>query len=471
MRFQNKLAFLTLLLILLSGISVSFAGAKTWTGSISTDWGNSSNWRPASLPSSGDDITIPSITSGNYPTLSSGMYNIATLKIKSSATLTINDGTLNVSNQIKIENGGTLAQNNGLLTTGNILIKSTGIHYQLGGKLKINKKLKNEGTFTSTGGTVQFTGSGDGGSDFATGSTQFFNVIIDDDVNPNFDTKGGGYIKIAGNFTNNNPDLDITKATFNFNGTGDQTIYSASTPLPGTTTFGNLVIDKPSGTIQLLSDVAVENTFSEENGSLDRNGNILWIGSTPNPVELSAFSAVILESGIKLKWRTETEINNYGFDILRQAQDDEWVTLGFVDGHGNSNSPKDYSFVDENASDGKYYYHLKQIDTDGKFEYSKTIEIDFGSPMNYEMSQNYPNPFNPSTTIRFSVSESSFINLSIYNTLGEKIEELVNEVKEPGVHTVEFNAESFTGKLSSGTYIYRLQANDFTQIKKMILVK
>lgn len=87
--------------------------------------------------------------------------------------------------------------------------------------------------------------------------------------------------------------------------------------------------------------------------------------------------------------------------------------------------------------------------------------------MKYELSQNYPNPFNPSTSIRFSLAESSFINLTIFNSLDEKIEELVNEVKEPGIHTTEFNAKD----LPSGTYIYRLQASNFTQIKKMILVK
>ncbi len=87
--------------------------------------------------------------------------------------------------------------------------------------------------------------------------------------------------------------------------------------------------------------------------------------------------------------------------------------------------------------------------------------------MNYELSQNYPNPFNPSTTIRFSVLESSFINLSIFNSLGEIVKELVKEVKAPGVYTIAFNAKD----LPSGTYIYRIQTTDFVQTKKMILVK
>ena len=168
-----------------------------------------------------------------------------------------------------------------------------------------------------------------------------------------------------------------------------------------------------------------------------------------------------------MNWRTETEVSNYGFEILRSTQNDEWNVLGFVEGHGNSNSPKDYSFVDENTNAGKYSYRLKQIDTDGKFEYSKIIEVDLGSQMNYELSQNYPNPFNPSTTIRFSVSESSMTNLSIFNSLGEKVEELINEVKEPGLYTVEFNAKDFR----SGIYFYKLQSDNFNNTKKMILVK
>jgi hypothetical protein len=194
------------------------------------------------------------------------------------------------------------------------------------------------------------------------------------------------------------------------------------------------------------------------------------------PVELVSFAAELGNNNVILTWETATEVNNYGFEVERQVCNGQstisnWQTMGFVDGHGNSNSPKGYSFVDENVTKGQYSYRLKQLDTDGTFEYSKIIEINLGSVLNYELSQNYPNPFNPSTTIRFSVSESSLINLTVYNSLGEKIEELVNEVKEPGVHTIEFNGESTTGKLSSGTYFYRLQANDFTQIKKMILIK
>jgi hypothetical protein len=141
--------------------------------------------------------------------------------------------------------------------------------------------------------------------------------------------------------------------------------------------------------------------------------------------------------------------------------------IGFVQGNGNSNSPKDYSFVDKNISGGKYSYRLKQIDTDGQFEYSKVIEVDLGSPAKYELSQNYPNPFNPVTTIRFMLPQPGKVRLILYNTLGEKAAELVNEFKDAGVHTINFNAS----ELNSGVYIYKLESNGFAQARKMILIK
>ena len=88
-------------------------------------------------------------------------------------------------------------------------------------------------------------------------------------------------------------------------------------------------------------------------------------------------------------------------------------------------------------------------------------------PDKFEMQQNYPNPFNPSTVIEFAVPQESKVLLEVFNILGEKLATLVNEVKTPGYYNVDFNA----GLLSSGFYIYRIQAEDFVEVKKMILLK
>ncbi len=93
----------------------------------------------------------------------------------------------------------------------------------------------------------------------------------------------------------------------------------------------------------------------------------------------------------------------------------------------------------------------------------QTIEI----PNYFSLAQNYPNPFNPNTSIKYSVPTPSNVVLKIYDVLGKEVVTLVNEVKQPGFHTVDFNAS----ELASGIYFYRIDAGEFTSVKRMVLVK
>ena len=190
-------------------------------------------------------------------------------------------------------------------------------------------------------------------------------------------------------------------------------------------------------------------------------------GTPPLPVELTTFSASIVKNKVELNWETATEVNNYGFNIERKPETGSWNKIGFVEGSGNSNSPKHYTFTDNTITAGKFLYRLKQIDIDGSFEYSDAIEVDLSSPVKYELSQNFPNPFNPTTSIQFSLPEASKVKLVVYNIIGEQVAELVNKNMEAGYHNVQFNA----GNLNSGIYIYKIEANNFTQIRKMMLLK
>jgi hypothetical protein len=88
-------------------------------------------------------------------------------------------------------------------------------------------------------------------------------------------------------------------------------------------------------------------------------------------------------------------------------------------------------------------------------------------PENYELSQNYPNPFNPATIISYSLPSSSNVRITVYNTLGQTVKVLVNEFKNTGNYSINFNA----AELPSGTYFYKLEAGEFTRFKKMMLVK
>ena len=88
-------------------------------------------------------------------------------------------------------------------------------------------------------------------------------------------------------------------------------------------------------------------------------------------------------------------------------------------------------------------------------------------PAKYSLSQNYPNPFNPSTNLEFGVSKLGFVSLKIYDLLGKEVVTLVNEKLNPGKYRVEFDGSSLT----SGVYFYRITSGDFTETKRMLLVK
>jgi hypothetical protein len=96
-----------------------------------------------------------------------------------------------------------------------------------------------------------------------------------------------------------------------------------------------------------------------------------------------------------------------------------------------------------------------------------SVEDESSLPSDFRLFQNYPNPFNPTTSIRYSVLSSTYVNLTVYNVLGQEIQTLVNEEKYPGMYEVVFDASH----LSSGIYFYRLTAGQYTETKKMILQK
>ena len=192
----------------------------------------------------------------------------------------------------------------------------------------------------------------------------------------------------------------------------------------------------------------------------------------PIPVELTSFSASVNNNSVVLNWITATELNNFGFDVERKSNvngqtSDEWEKIGFVNGNGTTTSPNNYSFEDKTITAGKYLYRLKQIDNDGTFEYSNIVEVSIIKPVEYSLEQNYPNPFNPVTTIRFTIPEAGNVKLKVYDLLGQEVKILVNEYKEAGAYTINFDASN----LNSGVYIYKIEAGSFTQTLKMTLIK
>ena len=219
-------------------------------------------------------------------------------------------------------------------------------------------------------------------------------------------------------------------------------------------------------------------------GRLNVFNAVVEISSPIVPVELVSFNYEYFDGSVNLRWITATEINNQGFEIertrLRSSNYAEasWATIGFVQGFGTTTEPKSYSFNDENISTGFYSYRLKQIDFDGSIEYSNVIKVEVTAPNKFSLEQNYPNPFNPSTIIKYAISNKQFVQLKVYDVLGNEVATLVNEELPAGEYEVDFHSndnsdQSFrlVRNLSSGVYFYKLIAGSFSETKKMILAK
>jgi hypothetical protein len=209
------------------------------------------------------------------------------------------------------------------------------------------------------------------------------------------------------------------------------------------------------------------------NGSFSGGGTIC-LGALP--VTLSLFTSSVKNNTAVLMWVTEVELNNAGFDIERanvtQSRVEEWHKIAFVQGSGTTTQPKGYLYEDKKLTKGIYKYRLRQIDYNSNYEYFELAnDVVIAPPNKFNVSQNYPNPSNPRSLIDYEIPVNGKVSLIIYDITGREVASLVNEVKEAGYYSAEFNG----GSLASGVYFYRVTAEGEGQkhIKtmKMILVK
>lgn len=242
----------------------------------------------------------------------------------------------------------------------------------------------------------------------------------------------------------------------------DATIY-ANTPALGTNSNVNGTADVA---VRYISDGVFDIYVLITNNGI----GCYRTTAAPLPVELGTFNYLILDKCIKLYWNTKSEINAEKFVIQRKRSDDvtdSWLNIGELRAAGNSNIENKYEFVDSRLSSGKYLYRLKQVDFDGKVNYSDEIEVDFYNTKTIELLQNYPNPFNPATNIYYTLPEKTTISIKVYDIKGSLVATLFEGEKEAGNHIIGFNANN----LPTGTYICKLQSGNTVKTMKMMLMK
>ncbi|MDO8551011.1 MAG: T9SS type A sorting domain-containing protein [Ignavibacteria bacterium] len=315
-------------------------------------------------------------------------------------------------------------------------------------------------------------------------------TIAIDKLNPGtaYGTKwagGGGFVKTTDygstwsyiNYFNGKYTwgLDIAPNNSNYIIVGEYTGDNYITNNGGATWF---ITNIPSNNYS-ITIIDTMNVFAAQGNGFYK----LWSESFI-PVELISFNAYQDYDKVILNWITASETNSYGFEIERKAPLNlpqgetlgEWERIGFVEGNGTTTTKQFYSFIDDNITQSRYSYRLKQIDLDGTFTYSTEIELAALLPLNFLLEQNYPNPFNPSTTINYQLPKASLVTIKLFDVLGNEVMTLIeNQWKEAGSHSYELVTSAggygSGNELVSGVYFFRMQTEGFSQTRKMILLR
>ena len=326
-----------------------------------------------------------------------------------------------------------------------------------------NATANKDSVFSTTSATLRISGSGT--YSYGLGTTQN-SGIISGLISL---VKTGSGTQTLGDANTYTGLTTVSGGTLQFNRTGGTTIPATNDiiinggilKVSSDQTVNNLTLSAGTLTIDNGVTLTVTGTYTNSGGILDNHGTLL-------PVELTSFTAIAKGRGVELAWKTATEVNNYGFEIERRLStgDANWMKIGFVAGNGTTNAPQSYSYVDTRAT-GTMSYRLKQIDRDGKFEYSSVVEATIAEAATFSLNPNYPNPFNPATNVTFGIEKTGLVTLKVYNILGGEVATLINTIMDAGVHSVAFDARN----LPSGVYYARLQSGTQTAIRQMILMK
>jgi hypothetical protein len=218
-------------------------------------------------------------------------------------------------------------------------------------------------------------------------------------------------------------------------------------------------------------------------------------GSVDGPlsVELSEFTAYYdaPKFQVTLKWKTESEINNLGFDVYRSESLDGTfakVSQTHIKGAGTDATPHSYKFVDESVEVGKtYYYYIEDISYSGERERSHIIKVIVDAtgklkviglaPSKFALLQNFPNPFNPETWIPYQLARDASVAVRIYNLKGQPIRTIALGQQTAGTYLTKDRAVYWDGrddvgeKVASGVYFYTLRAGEFMATKRMVIVE
>ncbi|MCK4639941.1 MAG: T9SS type A sorting domain-containing protein [Candidatus Marinimicrobia bacterium] len=202
-------------------------------------------------------------------------------------------------------------------------------------------------------------------------------------------------------------------------------------------------------------------------------------GDASLPVELSSFTAENWSGGVLLKWITESEIENLGFNIYcSKSSNGQFIMINnqLIPGAGNSSSRHEYEYIDNGLTNGiKYWYKLEDVDYSGNTELHGPVSatpMKKAAPSEFCLYPNYPNPFNPVTTISYDLPEEGHVELSVYNIRGERVKTLLKGFQEVGSYQLSWDGRDQNSEiLSSGIYLLQISTGNYLKTNKMVFIR
>jgi hypothetical protein len=290
----------------------------------------------------------------------------------------------------------------------------------------------------------------------------------------------------------------VTGGAISLSNDGEPIILTNS---DGSIIYQNFTYPDKATNASLVKKVIVGNEDDPENwvASSVPEGTPGFMGDDQAlPVTLSYFEARYVDNVVILRWITESEINNLGFEVYRAESKDgpfKKINPHRIEGAGTTASQHKYEYIDDTAVTGnQYFYYIENIDFSGEKEQSETIQAMSGpfgkekprmsrklsvlsQPVEFQVFQNFPNPFNPETWIPFQLPESADVTVKIYNVFGQVVRTI--DVGQKGIgrylskdESIHWDGRNQNGELvPSGVYFYQFRAGKFMAMKKMLLVK
>jgi FlgD Ig-like domain len=306
----------------------------------------------------------------------------------------------------------------------------------------------------------------------------------------NWFVSGDGYTRVVDKLSGRYK-VTITGGGVGTSGPGDPPGWDVMTAFQRVVTLRWTI--HTASTVNVSIDDGTDAAAYFENLHNDPQGNVVdWavtnqdLGDISLPVELASFESIAENGLVTLKWLTESEVNNLGFEIYRAPEKEaDYILLsGYktnpdLAGQGNSSTRHEYSYNDKSVKpETTYWYKLADLDFSGVKTFHNPISVTTAKalPTGFKLKPNYPNPFNPTTTISFDIPRTNTelvdTQLIIYNTLGQVTKTLYQDKLNAGSYEVQWDGTTDGGNYApSGIYFVVFSANEFSQTGKLILLK